>query len=122
MQALIHVPVEISQKDAGDQAPRWFRLSMAISPESVRLRSALPEELHEGPLRLRLHLPYDDGTEEARAPLNLTGVAAEVVVDEGEATERAEVRLVQLRGLDDRTRDRIMRYMQHRLDSAAAGG
>ena len=92
----------------GDEAPRWFRLAVAICVRYVRLRSALPEELAEGPVEIRLHLPLD--LDAPPPPLSVIGVAGETVVDEGEESERAELRLVLLSGLGEAARALIEQY------------
>ena len=116
----LYVPAELSRpasdrrgpagpRDDGDEAPRWFRLAVAICVRHVRLRSALPEELAEGPVEIRLHLPLD--LDPPPPPLSVVGVAGETVVDEGEESERAELRLVLLSGLQEATRALIERYV-----------
>jgi hypothetical protein len=94
--------------DGRGAPPRWFRLAVAICPRHVRLRSALPEDLSEGPVEVRLHLPLD--LDPPPPPLVVTGVAAETIVDEGEESERAELRLVLLSGTAEAARALIERY------------
>jgi hypothetical protein len=122
------VPAEIRRHGGDPRSPRWFRLAIAMSEEGILLRSPVPEELCQGPLAIRLHLPEDrDPAELARhpelaGPLELVGLAGEVVVDEGEETERAQWRLVHLRGVTEATRDRIADYVKRRLASDKDAG
>ena len=53
------VPVELSRAEKGAPGPRWFRLALGINEDGLRLRSPVPEELAEGPIAVRLHLPED---------------------------------------------------------------
>ncbi|MDW8282766.1 MAG: hypothetical protein RMK29_13715 [Myxococcales bacterium] len=123
MEAPLCVPVELSRSGDDSPAPRrWFRLAVAICPTHLRLRRAVPEELAEGPVAVRLHLPLD--LDPPPPPLSLTAVAAEAVVDEGEETERAELRLLVFAGLGERDRALIDCYLQSHLalDPSAADG
>ncbi len=128
IEAPLHVPAEIRRHGGDPLSPRWFRLAIAISEESVLLRSPVPESLREGPIAIALHLPEDRDPQEAEqnpelaGPLSLTGTADEVIVDRGQETERAEPRLLHLHGVPESTRDRIRRYVQVRLASEQSAG
>lgn len=114
--APICVPVELSRAEKGAPGPRWFRLALGINEDSLRLRSPVPEELAEGPIAVRLHLPEDpDPNAPAPGALQLTALAEEVVVDEGEETERAERVLLRLRGTPESARARVAGYVSRRL-------
>jgi hypothetical protein len=115
--APLYVPVEIQRPDAGPQALRHFHLAVAVSTAGLLLRTRLPEELAHGPLAVRLHLPLDTGLPEDQAALELYGTADEVVVDAGEERERTEPRRVRFLGLSTTQEARILKYLQHRLDS-----
>lgn len=114
-EAPLYVPAELFRAGRGDdpEVARWFRLAIGICPHHVRLRSPLPGPLCEGPVGLRLHLPLD--LDPPPPPLQLVGLAGETVVDEGEETERAELRLVLLTGLGEADRALIERYCAQRL-------
>lgn len=116
------VPVELRLRLRGGKAPgpRWFRLALGISEDAIRLRTAVPEELRGEPLQVRLQLPGDvEGAEAADAPapglLELSAMAEEVVVDQGEESERAEPRQLRLRADSEAARARIAGYVQRRL-------
>lgn len=119
-EAPLYVPVEIKRQDSDPLTPRWFRLAIGVATDRIRLRSALPDELKEGPLAVRLHLPEErEGSPEA---LSLSAEAGETVVDAGEETERAEARLLYLRGVPEAAKDRIRGYVARRLAEGDIGG
>lgn len=123
------VPVELARagRRSDDEASqlRWYRLGIGISAEAIRLRSAVPDELRDGPLRVRLHLPPPTAAAASLAgsdwdsELVLTAEAAEEVVDAGSERERAEPRLLALLALDPLDRQRIEDYVALRLTEDA---
>lgn len=100
---------------------RWFRLGIGINADVIRLRSPVPEELGDGPLRVRLHLPPPTAAAASLSgadwdsELIVLAEAAEEVVDAGTERERAELRLLALRSLDAVDRQRIEDYVTLRL-------
>lgn len=115
----LYVPAELRRPAGarGPATPRWFRLAVAICPRHLRLRSAVPEDLAEGPVEVRLHLPLD--LDPPPPPIEAVAVAAETVVDEGEERERAELRLLQFRSLSEAQRALIERYVATHAPGAA---
>jgi hypothetical protein len=127
------VPIELQRPrgrdDRGEPAPRYFRLSVGLEaggkyPSCLYLRSPLPDELREGPLRARFHLPPP-----TEATARLLGVAwdgeivvaayaGEVLLDAGSERERREARLVVFRNVTPATRERLKQYATLRLQSA----
>ncbi len=102
--AKMHVPVELTRQ--GGRA-RWFRLTRAVSVDTLSLAPNIPEEL-DGPLAVAFHLPGD------AAPIRCRGRAVEEVVGEGEE-ERAERRGLAFLDLDEEARGRIVNYVNERL-------
>lgn len=108
MQVPIYVPVEL--RPEGAAGPRHFRLALAVGMEGLRLRSAVPDELADRPLRLRFHLPLElDPKPEA---LEVVARAEEVVVDRGEETERAELGAVRFVAPSERVQGLLLLYLQ----------
>lgn len=119
------VPLALRPARAGRHsvASQWIRLATGISGTALRLRSALPGELHGTPLRLHLTLPAPlpympdagaDGEGGWQGELSLLALPKEVVVrDEG--GERAELRQLTLSNLSKAQRELIERYVSLRL-------
>lgn len=119
------VPLALRPARSGQRvaASQWVRLATGISGSAVRLRSALPEELHGTPLRLHLTLPAplpympdadSDGDGGWQGELSLLAVPKEVVVRD-EQGERAELRQLTLSNLSKAQRELIERYVSLRL-------
>lgn len=139
--ASLCVPVEISRpKGRGPtraragtttregEDGRWFRLAIELSPDEILLRTPLPRELGEGPLRARLQLPppierlatlgSDWLGEDGSAEVTVLVTAAELRVALGTERERAELRLLRIVDLPAEARAAITRYVELRTSDA----
>jgi hypothetical protein len=112
------VPIEIRRADR--PSGRCFRLGIAIGIDRLRLRSPLPPELVGPPLRISLQLPAPTPQAEAiegewDGELLLHAVSSDLVVDEGTERERAEPRILALRGVSPESLERIENYITLRM-------
>lgn len=123
------VPVELQRPSSRGQRPsglRFFRLAVGLAADGagLRLRSPVPEELGEGPLRARFHLPPP--SEESAKLLGVAwdgeiivnAEAAEVVIEAGTERERKEPRLLVFHRVPPPTRERLRLYASLRLEEA----
>lgn len=125
----LYVPVELQRPSSRGQRPaglRFFRLAVGLEPDGagLRLRSPVPDELSEGPLRARFHLPPP-----SESTAKLLGVAwdgeivvnaeaAKLVIDAGTDRERNESRLLVFHRVAPPTRERLRLYASLRLEEA----
>jgi hypothetical protein len=119
-EAPLHVPVEIrlQGEQAAAQAPRWFRLATAISPERVRLRSPLPADLCGARVEIRLRLPPLPGPADPDAPRPVLALRAIVVDSRDEDQDEADEprpRRLDLPAPGEADRAAITRYVERRL-------
>lgn len=124
------VPVELQRPLRRGQPPcglRYFRLTVGLAAggDGLRLRTAVPDELREGPLRARFHLPPPS---ESTAKLlgvawdgeiTVTAEAADVILDAGSERERREPRILLFHPrLAPAIRERLRLYASLRLEEA----
>lgn len=125
--APLFVPVELQRPPSRGQGPsglRYFRLAVGLDAggDGLRLRSPVPDELRDGPLRARFHLPPP-----TESTAKLLGVAwegevavaaeaADVIVDAGTERERREARLLLFHRVSPATRERLRLYASLRQE------
>lgn len=119
-EAPLHVPVEIRLQGERAQAPRWFRLATAISPERVRLRSPLPADLCGARVEVRLRLPPLPGPgaadpDEPRPVLALRAVVADSRDEDQDEADEPRPRRLDLPAPTETERAAITRYVERRL-------
>lgn len=121
------VPVELQRPNSRGRGPsglRYFRLAVGLEAggDGLRLRSPVPDELRDGPLRARFHLPPPtESTAKLlgvawEGEITVAAAAADVVVDAGTEHERREARLLVFHRVAPATRERLQLYASLRLE------
>lgn len=125
--APLMVPVELQRLPGRGQAEsgvRFFRLAVGLDAggAGLRLRSALPEELCEGPLRARFHLPPPTESTARllgvawEGEVTVTAKAGRVTLAAGTERERSEALLLWFQRVPAPTQERLRLYASLRLD------
>jgi len=127
--APLFVPVELQRlpgrggRRSAAPVLRYFRLAVGLDDGGacLRLRSAVPDELCEGLVRARFHLPPP--TEQMakllggawEGEVTVTAETSTVIVDAGTERERPEARLLVFRSVLAEVREQLVRYATLRL-------
>ena len=102
---------------------RYFRLAVGLDDagDCLRLRSAVPDELREGLIRARFHLPPPTAAMAKlldaawEGEVLVTAEASTIILDAGTERERAEARLLVFRSVVAEVRERLVLYATLRL-------